>query len=95
MPIDIQQTETGELKLTAGDISLGESTINHHYDLLKSKLGDNRLDILSAVDAESFTNDDNPDALFAGIRRVFSKDGMKVISIKTLQDKVSINAPYK
>lgn len=81
MITDIKQTDTGDVDLSAGDISYTESTRQHQKDLLLADKGFYKETPEAGVGALNYINDSEPENLYRSIRKEFTRDGMKVIRV--------------
>lgn len=78
MPKDILQDDTGDVLLTGGDISYGESTYQHQRGIMIQRTGDIRTVPGIGVGLEDFTDDEDPEGLLRRVTTHFMKDGMIV-----------------
>ena len=70
-----------------GDLQIGESTIQHQFDLLKSKPNDWLFAPEIGCDVELFLDDEKTaNDLFRRIKFEFERDGMLVNDIAILKD---------
>jgi hypothetical protein len=70
-----------------GDLQIGESTIQHQFDLLKSKPNDWIFAPEIGVNVESFLDSEHTTKdLFRSIKFEFDRDGMQVDSIQIVKD---------
>lgn len=96
MPQDIRHDSTGDVLLTGGDISIGESTYQHQRDIALSRKGDIRTKPRVGVGIEDWlldegvTDGENND-LTTELRRQYRQDGMIV---KKLDLKGDVDANY-
>jgi len=94
---DILIDENNDLAISAGDLSVGESTLQHQNDLLLSVKGEWKQNPDVGVGLINYLNDDyNPDELKQSIQSEFEKDGMRIskLELNNLSD-AEINAAYK
>jgi hypothetical protein len=76
-----------DIIIESGDLQIGDSTIQHQFDLLKSKPFDWLFAPEIGVDVESFLDDEKTaNDLFRRIKFEFERDGMSVNSIQILKD---------
>lgn len=76
-----------DIIISNGDLVVGESTIQHQFDLLKSKPFDWLFAPEIGVDVELFLDDEGRvDNLFRRIKFEFERDGMAVNNIQVLKD---------
>ncbi len=78
----IFDTESQDISIVGGDIVIGDSLIQHQYDLLVSHKGDWLFNPKCGVGVETYLDDEKTTTdLFRAIKIEFEKDGMKVNSI--------------
>lgn len=76
-----------DIIIESGDLQIGESTIQHQFDLLKSKPNDWLFAPEIGVNVESFLDDEKTaNDLFRRIKFEFERDGMAVNNIQILKD---------
>ena len=79
--IDIQQTGTGDVDLSTGDLLYGESTGQHQRDILLSGKGHYKEFPELGVGALDFSNDNEPENFYRAVRKEFTRAGMKVTKV--------------
>lgn len=94
MPKDILLDTDFDLLITGGDITVGESTVQHQELLIVTNKGEWKESPTVAVGADSFLKDEDTAGLFAEIKEQFEKDGMKFNKIVNENGKTKIDAPY-
>jgi hypothetical protein len=91
---DLLLDESGDLSLEGGDLTVGESTLQHQSLLLHTTKGDWRENPLAGVGVAGFLKDELPGELLAEIKKEFEKDGMTVNSLFLDDENININATY-
>lgn len=95
MPTDFLLDGDLDLRIENGDFVAGESTLQHQKLLLligKNELKENPI---VGVGIENYLDDESPADMHREIRLQFTKDGMKVKSIKTVTGNLTIDAQYE
>lgn len=95
MPTDLMLDENMDLLIENGDFVIGESTLQHQMTLLLADKNDFKQHPDVGVGIESYLDDESPADMHREVRLQFSRDGMKVKSIITLEGKLNIDAEYE
>lgn len=95
--LDYKQTESGDLDFSSGDLEITESTFQHQRDLLLSQKGHIRDSPGRGIGAVNHLSDHDPESLLRSTRKEFSRDGMKVKSVKvsTQSGELTVDANYE
>lgn len=86
---------TDDLVFANGDFVAAESTLIHQKNLLQHGKGQYKDFPLTGVGAEEYLNDEDPNDFLQEVHRQFSKDGMRVKSVKMVTGKLQVDAEYK
>lgn len=95
MPKDILLDVDLDLSIENGDFVIGESTNQQQKIMLLADKNEFKENPTVGVGIETYLDDESPADMHREIRLQFSKDGMKVKSIKTIEGKINIDAPYE
>jgi hypothetical protein len=93
MPIDVHYDGDGDLDLTGGDISFGESTAQHERDIIVAHKGDYRLSPGTGVGIIDFLESSGENVVLA-ISQQLAADGMTVNSVQIVNGNYEIDANY-
>jgi hypothetical protein len=80
---DLQQTATGDVDTTGGDIQLANATLQHQADCIQTYPGSLKHAPGVGVGIEDHMNDESPEAMLRKIRQELTRDGMKIQRIRT------------
>lgn len=83
-----------DLRIENGDFVIGESTTQNQKILLLADKNDFKEYPTVGVGIDTYLDDESPADMHREIRLQFTKDGMKVKSIKTNEGQINIDAPY-
>ena len=92
---DILINEDGSLKITDGDLTIGESTIQHQSLIIKASKGGVKHYPALGVNVSEVLLDESPDGFILSIRKEFKRDGMLVKSLNLEKSKIKIEAHYE
>lgn len=95
MPTDLILDDSMDLRIENGDFVVGESSYQQQMILLLADKNEFKENPTTGVGIETYLDDENPADMHREIRLQFSKDGMKVNSIKTIEGKINIDAVYE
>ena len=84
----------GDLLIVAGDLVMGESTVQHQQLLLTTTKGEWKQNPKVGVGIDNFLNDDSTNDMMNEINYQFTQDGMKVNSTNMISGKLYIDASY-
>ena len=95
--LDYNQTDKGDLDLSAGDLLVAESTYQHQRDLLYSDKGHIRQKAEAGVGAVNYMMDNDPEGLLRATRKEFTADGMKVtkVAFAAYSNDLNVEARYE
>jgi hypothetical protein len=92
---DLLLNDNGDLNIINGDLSIGESTLQHQRLLLTTTKGDWRENPLAGVGAVAYLKDESPGELLSEIKKEFEKDGMQVSKVNLVDVNIIVNAIYQ
>lgn len=93
-PADILLDNDLDIKIVDGDFAIGDSTYQNQKLLLICGKNDVKQYPSACVGLDTYLDDESPADMHRAIRMEFTGDGMKVKSIKTIEGKINIDAPY-
>lgn len=95
MMIDILHTEEGDIDLIQEDIRYDESTDQHQKDILIADKGHYKENPAGGVGAMGYLQDTQPENLLRAIYKEFTRDGMKVESVRVENKQIKVIAKYE
>ena len=82
--IDVGLNDDEDLKITAGDFSVEESTAQHQQQLLLNGKGDFKENPTLCVSAFSYLDDEHFQGLIRAVNIEYTKDGMEIRKVTLL-----------
>jgi hypothetical protein len=92
---DLLLNDNGDLIVVNGDLSMGESTLQHQRLLLVTTKGDWRESPLAGVGTAAYLKDESAGELLSEIKKEFEKDGMQVSKVNLVDENIIVNAIYQ
>jgi len=92
---DLLIDENWDLILLNGDLTVGESTIQHQRLLLATSKADWRENVLTGVGTVAYLKDEQYGELLSETKKEFEKDGMLVTKVNLVDDNIIVNATYQ